>query len=89
MTITSDLDAWWAQLKDYDESNAAKAKFQELMIEIDSNLDELAAMNTDGDFDILPASWKAKAIWAWQQLDAARDTVKADAEFMEGLNWKP
>jgi hypothetical protein len=89
MTVTSDLDAWWAELKDYDESNAAKAKFQELMIAFEQSLDELQQMNADGEFDKLPASWKAKALWAWQQFDNARDTVKADAEFMEGLNWRP
>ena len=89
MTITQDLDAWWTTVSDYNESNSAKAKFQEIMSSIDQQLDELSAMNTAGDFDELPASWKAKAIWAWGQLDAARDAVKGDAEFMEGINWRP
>ncbi|NIT61119.1 MAG: hypothetical protein GWN00_34425 [Aliifodinibius sp.] len=89
MSITSDLDTWWAEVDGYNDSNAAKAKFQDLMAEIDRNLDELAQMNTNGEFDKLPASWRTKAIWAWQQLDTARDTVKADAEFMEGINWTP
>jgi hypothetical protein len=46
-------------------------------------------MNAAGDFDSLPASAKAKAIWIWTQLDNARDTVKADAEAMEFINWRP
>jgi len=89
MSIATDLDAWWAELSDYQESNTAKAKFQNIMATIDQMLDELQTMNSNGDFDQLPASWKAKAVWAWQQLDATRDTVKADAEFMEGINWRP
>ena len=89
MSITTDLDAWWAEKLDYDESNTAKARFQDLMISFDQNLDELSQMNTNGDFDQLPSSWKAKAVWAWQQFSAARDTVKADSEFMEGINWRP
>ena len=87
--ISDDLDAWWEELLDYSESNAAKAKFQDLMIQFEQNLNELQEMNAEGEFDKLPASWKAKAIWAWQQFDAARDIVKADADFMEGLNWTP
>jgi hypothetical protein len=89
MTITTDLDIWWETVSDLNESNAAKAKFQDLMNSFDQALNELSDMNSAGDFDELPASWKAKAIWAWGQFDTARDTVKADAEFMEGLNWRP
>ena len=89
MGITEDLDLWWSEVDGYNDSNAAKAKFQDLLMQIDQNLDELAQMNADGEFDKLPDSWKAKALWAWQTLDAARDTVKADAEFMEGINWRP
>ena len=89
MSITTDLDAWWAELSDYQESNKAKGVFQDIMNTIDQILDELQTMNDNSDFNQLPASWKAKAIWAWQQLDAARNTVKADAEFMEGILWRP
>jgi len=89
MSVTTDLNTWWAELSDYQESNSSKAKFQDIMATIDQMLDELKTMNDNGDFDQLPSSWKAKAVWAWQQLDAARDTVKADAEFMEGINWRP
>lgn len=89
MTITEDFNAWWEELKGLNESNSAKARFQDLMIEIDNNLNELAQMNADGKFDELPASWKARALWAWQQLDTARDTIKADDDFMEGINWTP
>ena len=87
--ISDDLDTWWEELSDYEESNASKAKFQEVMQSFDQGLNELSAMNANGDFDQLPASWKAKAVWAWQQFDAARDAVKADADFMEGINWRP
>ena len=89
MSITTDLDAWWETVSDYNQSNTAKARFQDLMSNIDQNLDELQTMNANGDFDQLPSSWKAKAVWAWGLLDTARDTVKADSEFMEGINWKP
>jgi len=89
MTITTDLNAWWAVLSNYEESNSAKAKFQEIMQTIDQYLNELAEMNSNGDFDQLPASVKAKFIWAWTQLDNARDTVKADADFMEAIGWRP
>lgn len=87
--ITTDLDAWWAAHQDYTGSNTAKAKFQDIMGAINRELDDLQTMNINGDFDQLPASWKAKAIWAWGQLDAARNTVKADTDFMEGINWTP
>jgi len=89
MTITNDLNTWWAELSDFQRGNKAKAQFQDTMNTIDQMLDELKIINDSGDFDQLPPSWKAKALWAWQQLDAARDTVKADAEFMEGINWRP
>lgn len=87
--VTIDLNTWWADVCDHNESNQAKAELQDIMIMIDEELDRLQAMNANSDFDKLPASWKAKAIWAWGILDAARDTVKADAEFMEGINWRP
>jgi hypothetical protein len=89
MSITTDLDTWWETLSGYSKSNDAKARFQELMIEFERALNELSLMNQAGDFDELPASWKAKAVWAWQQFDSARNTIKADADFMEGLNWRP
>ena len=89
MSITTDLDAWWAELSDYTESNTAKAKLQDIMTTIDQMLDELQTMNTNGDFDQLPASCKAKAIWMWAQLDNARDTIKADADAMEFIGWRP
>lgn len=89
MSISTDLDAWWVNVSDYNESNDAKAKFQDIMRNIDRQLNELADMNTAGDFDKLPVSWKAKAVWAWGQLNTARNTVKADADFMEGINWVP
>ena len=86
--VTTELNEWWVAHQDYQESNTAKAKFQDIMNTIDQMLDELKTMNDNSDFNQLPASWKAKALWAWQQLDAARNTVKADAEFMEGINWR-
>ena len=89
MSITTDLDAWWADLKDYQESNSAKAKFQEIMSTIDQMLDELKAMYDAGDYNQLPDSVKTKFVWAWGQLDDARDTVKADSDFMTAINWKP
>jgi len=87
--IETDLDAWWAVLKDYNESNDSKAVFQTLMGNINDNLNKLKEKNDAGDFDMMPASVKAKWVWAWQQLDAARDTVKADPEFMASLEWRP
>lgn len=89
MSTTTELDAWWAIKTDYDESNKAKGKFQDIMNTMDQMLDELQTMNANGNFDQLPASWKAKAIWAWGQFNTTRNTVKADAEFMEGINWRP
>lgn len=89
MSITTDLNAWWAELSDYTESNTAKAKFQDIMNTIDQMLDELQTMNANGDFDQFPVSCKTKAIWMWQQLDAARNTIKADAEAMEFIGWQP
>ena len=88
-TTTDELNAWWKIIKDYDESNAAKAKFQDIMTEIDRNLDELYAMNAAGDFDKLPPTVKAKFTWAWAQLDAVRDILKVDEEFMGAVNWRP
>ena len=89
MSITTDLDAWFVNLTDYNESNSAKAKFQEIMSTIDQMLDELQTMNANGDFDQLPASCKTKAIWMWTQLDTARNTIKADADAMEFIGWRP
>jgi len=89
MTITTDLDAWWGTLTDYEESNTSKAKFQEIMTTIDQYLDELEAMNAVGDFNMLPATVKTKFIWAWQQLNTVRSTLKGDADFMEALSWRP
>jgi len=89
MTITTDLNAWYVELKGYNDSNTAKAKFQEIMWTIDQYLDELATMNQAGEFDKLPDSTKTKLIWAWQQLDTVRDTLKADADFIEALDWRP
>ena len=39
MSITTDLDAWWAEHQDYQESNSAKGKFQDIMSTIDQMLD--------------------------------------------------
>lgn len=89
MSISSDLDLWWVQISDYNESNAAKAKFQEIMWEIDEKLNELETMYGRGDFDKLPTSVKNKFVSAWSQLDAVRDTLKADVDFMSALNWTP
>ena len=89
MSITTDLDAWWAELSDYQESNKAKGVFQDIMNTIDQMLDELQTMNDNDDFDQLPASCKTKAIWMWTQLDNARDTIKADVDAMEFIGWRP
>lgn len=89
MGITEDLNTWWDILKDYKASNSARLKFVGMMSEIDTALNVLQDMNQNGDFDELPESWRTKAIWAWQQLDNARQTIKADGEFMEGINWTP
>lgn len=89
MSITSDLDAWWAEHQDYQESNLAKAKFQDIMTLIDQKLDELQVMNTNGDFNQLPASSKTVAVWGWTQLDNARNALKANADFMEFIGWRP
>ena len=89
MSITTDLDAWWVEHQDYQESNSAKAKFQDIMNTIDEKLDRLQAKNANGDFDQLPASSKAAAIWGWTQLDNARNAVKANAAFMEFIGWRP
>jgi len=89
MSIQTDLDTWWVQISDYNESNAAKAKFQDVMTMIDERLNDLAAMNAKGDFDKLPASVKAKFVSAWSQLNTVRNALKADADFMAALNWTP
>jgi hypothetical protein len=89
MSITTDLDAWWTAKTAYDDSNEAKAEFQRIMGEIDRSLDELAAMNAAGKFNQLPATVKAEFTAAWIALDTVRDTLKADAGFMEALNWRP
>jgi len=83
------LDAWWGIKQDYDESNTAKAEFQSTMWSFEEGLNRLEQMNNDGDFDQMPALVKAKMIWAWQQWDAVRDTLKADADFMAIIEWKP
>lgn len=89
MTITTDLDAWWAVKLAYDDSNSAKAEFQQIMGEIDRSLNELAAMNAAGKFNQLPATVKAEFVAAWQALNTVRNNLKADAGFMEALNWTP
>ena len=88
-TTTDELDAWWEIIQDYNQSNSAKAVFQDIMEQIDRNLDELYKMNAAGDFNKLPPTVKAKFTWAWTQLDAVRDTLKADVEFMGAVNWRP
>jgi hypothetical protein len=87
--ILDALDAWWVIKQDYDESNAAKAEFQNTMSMFEQGLDRLQQMNAAGDFDQIPAIVKTKWLWAWQQWDTVRDTLKADAEFMASLNWRP
>ena len=89
MTIKPDLDAWWVVLTDYNEANAAKARFQDLMWQFEGALDELETMNGTGDFDQLPASVKAKMVWAGQQFAAARNTVKADSDVIDIIQWTP
>lgn len=87
--ITTDLNAWWAKFCDYQESNKAKGKFQDIMSNIDQKLDELQTMSLNGDFDQFPDSCKAKASWIWSQFNTARNTVKADAKAMEFIGWRP
>jgi len=89
MSITTDLNTWWTTKQAYDDSNAAKAELQRIMAEIDQSLDKLQAMNAAGKFNQLPASVKAEFIAAWTALDTVRDTLKADAGFIEALNWRP
>ena len=89
MTITQDLDGWWAEHTGYGESNVAKARFQEIMAEIDRRLDELESMNTAGSFDKLPASVITEFTSAWSQLNTVRNALKADAAFMEAIGWRP
>ena len=89
MTITTDLNTWWTTKQAYDNSNAAKAEFQRIMGEIDQSLDKLATMNAEGKFNQLPASVKNEFVAAWTALDTVRDSLKADAGFMEALNWTP
>lgn len=89
MTISTDLDLWWAEHQNYTESNAAKARFQDIMGEIDNRLTELQTMYANGDFDKLPATVKSEFISAWTQLDTVRQALKNDAGFMEALAWRP
>lgn len=89
MAVTEDLDAWWVQITDYNESNAAKATFQSTMRNIDEQLNELQRAYAAGEYDKLPLSVKNKFVWAWQQLNTARNAVKADTEFMAAINWTP
>ena len=89
MTIQQDLDAWWAEITDLQEGNSAKAVFQDVMTSLDENLDKLDEMNNNGDFDSLPASVKAKMVTGWQALDGVRDSLKADADFMAVISWRP
>ena len=87
--ITTDLNAWWTELQAREKSNAAKAKFQDIMMNIDQSLNELAAMNAAGDFDKLPATVKSEFVSAWTALNNVRVALKADTGFMEALNWRP
>ena len=89
MSITTDLDSWWAVKRGYDKSNDAKGDFQNILWSLDEALDKLTAMNAAGEFDRLPATVKAEFISAWQKLNAVRTELKADEGFMEALNWKP
>lgn len=89
MGVSEDLDSWWAEKQSYDESNTAKAEFQDTMTDIDRHLDVLEASYNAGDYDKLPQSVKTKFIWAWGQLNTARNTIKADADFMAAISWKP
>ena len=89
MSITTDLNTWWTTKTAYDDSNEAKAEFQRIMASIDESLDKLYEMNAAGKFNQLPASVKAEFIAAWTTLDTVRDSLKADAGFMEALNWRP
>ena len=88
MSITTDLNAWWVVHQDYQESNSAKGDFQNTMSTFDQMLDELKRKNDNGDFDQLPASSKAVAVWAWQQWNTVRNTVKANADFLEFIGWR-
>ena len=89
MSITTDLDAWWAIKNKYDDSNTAKGEFQIIMANINESLDKLAAMNAAGKFNQLPAAVKAEFVAAWVALDTVRQTLAADPGFMEALNWRP
>ena len=89
MTITTDLDTWWGDLSDYQESNAAKAAVQDMVNTVQQMVSDLATMNANGDFDELPPSAKAAAIWIWQKYNAANNAVEADADAQEFLSWTP
>lgn len=89
MGIIEDLNAWWIQLQDYEESNSAKAKFQDIMSSIDRMLTELEDMYNAGDFSKLPVSVQTEFVWAWGQLDAVRQACLARTAFMQALEWTP
>lgn len=89
MTISTDLDAWWADGTSWNQSNAAKAEFQTLMTAIDEGLNELERMSLAGEFSSLPPSVVTEFTWAWTQFDNVRTTALARTDFIEAIEWKP
>ncbi len=89
MTITSDLNDWWVDVEDFNESNAAKAAVQDLVNSVNGMLSQLLAMNAAGDFDSLPTSGKDAAITIFQKYNAASNWVAGDSDSQEFLDWTP
>jgi len=89
MGTDADLTVWWQTIVDVEQGNAAKAQFQTTMQSLDDGLNTLKTAYDAGDYNQLPASVRTKFVWAWSQLNTVRNTLKADAEFMAALNWRP
>jgi len=85
-TVTDEFDVWWEEKKTlYDNPNSAKASLQNFI----RAYDEVKQHKDAGDFNNFPTTWKAKALAAWNNFSPVLEAMKADAEFMEGIEWRP
>jgi len=88
--ITDELNTWWAsKTATYDDPNTVKADLQNACWSLNENLARLQEAYDAGKFDNFPPVGKAKAIWIYQQLNAAKTAIANDPGAMELLDWRP
>ena len=90
MSITTELDAWWAEKTEgYDEPNAVKAELQSTVWQLQEGLSRLKVSYDAGKFDNFPDAPKTTAIAIYTALKDVVDQIEASAPAMELLGWTP